>query len=203
LGSTHSDGKLLTGIDGPHRTTTFVSNTGFYMRKYIDATAGASASGIQSDTWWVLFRLSEIHLNAAEAAFELGRTSEALPYINAVRERAGFPANSLSTLTLQRIQNERKVEFAFEDHRVWDIIRWRIADKVWDGTNTNPDANVYALYPYRIIRPGHVNDGKYVFDKIIAPRFKAPRFFRPGNYYSSVAQNVIDNNPKIVRNPFH
>lgn len=203
LNSNYTDGKTLTGLDGPSRTTTFVSNTGFYLRKYIDATAGASTSALQSDTWWVVFRLGEIYLNAGEAAFELGSTAEALTYINAIRQRAGFPANSLSSLTLQRIQNERKCELAFEDHRLWDVIRWRIADKLWDGTATNPDANVYALYPYRIVRPGHPNDGKYVFDKFIAPRFKAPRFFKPGNYYSSIEQSVIDNNPNIIRNPFH
>lgn len=202
LNSNYTDGKLLTGLDGPSRNTTFVSNTGFYLRKYIDATPGASTSSIQSDTWWVLFRLGEIYLNAAEAAFELG-LPEALTYINTIRERAGFPPNSLTSLTIQKIQNERRVEMAFEDHRLWDLIRWRIADKLWDGTNTNTNANVYALYPYRIIHPGHVNDGKYVFDKMVAPRFKAPRFFRPGNYYSLIPQSVIDNNPKIVRNPFH
>jgi len=203
LNSNYTDGKLLTGLDGPHRTNTFVSNTGFYLRKYLDAAAGASTSTIQSDTWWVLFRLGEIYLNASEAAFELGQTTDALKYINTLRERAGFPANSLSALSIQKIQNERKVELAFEDHRVWDLKRWRIADKLWDGTTGNANANVYALYIYRIVRPGHVNDGKYVFDKIVAPRFKAPRFFRPGNYYSSIAQNVLDNNPKIIRNPFH
>lgn len=198
-----ADGKLLTGLDGPHRTTTFVSNTGFYLRKYVDVAAGASTSTIQSDTWWVLFRLGEIYLNAAEAAYELGFTADALNYLNTLRQRAGFSANSLSSLTIDKIQNERRIELAFEDHRVWDLKRWRIADKVWDGTSNNPNANVYALYMYRIIHPGHENDGKYVFDKIIAPRFKAPRFFRPGNYYSSIAQEVLDNNPKIVRNPFH
>ncbi len=202
LNSNHADGKLLTGLDGPSRNTTFVSNTGFYLRKYIDATPGASTSSIQSDTWWVLFRLGEIYLNAAEAAFELG-LPEAVTYINAIRERAGFPPNSLTSLTIQKLQNERRIELAFEDHRLWDLIRWRIADKLWDGTSTNANANVYALYPYRIVHPGHANDGKYVFDKIVAPRFKAPRFFRPGNYYSLIPQSVIDNNPKIIRNPFH
>jgi starch-binding outer membrane protein, SusD/RagB family len=203
LNSNHTDGQPLTGLDGPHRTTTFVSNTGFYMRKYIDATPGASTLATQSDTWWVVFRLGEIYLNAAEAAFELGLNPDALNYINKIRERAGFPANSLTTLTIQKIQNERRVELAFEDHRLWDVIRWRIADKIWDGTTGNANANIYALYPYRIVRPGHANDGKYVFDKIIAPRFKVPRFFRPGNYYSSIAQDVLNNNSKIIPNPFH
>lgn len=198
-----SGGKVLTGLDGPHRTTTFVSNTGFYLRKYVDNAPGASTTGIQSDTWWVMFRLGEIHLNAAEAAMELGLTSEALTNVNLVRQRAGFPANSLSTLTIENLYNERRVELAFETHRIWDTIRWRIADKLWSGTTTSATANMYALYPYRIVRPGHPNDGKFVFDRIIAPRFRAARFFRPGNYYSAIAQSVLNNNPKIVRNPLH
>jgi hypothetical protein len=203
LNSNHTDGKLLTGLDGPHRSTTFVSNTGFYVRKYLDATPGASTLASQSETWWVVFRLGEIYLNAAEAAFELGDVSQALSFVNKIRERAGFPPNSLTDLTLARLQNERRVELAFEDHRLWDVIRWRIADKIWDGTTSSTNANMYALYPYRIVRPGHPNDGKYVFDKIVAPRFRAPRFFRPGNYYSSIAQDVLSNNPKLIPNPFH
>src|SRR6185295_13636142 len=111
-------------------------------------------------------RLGEVYLNAAEAAFELG-LPEALTHINKLRERAGFPPNSLASLTIDRIQNERRVELAFEDQRLWDVIRWRIADKIWDGVATSPTANIYAIYPYRIIRPGHPNDGKYVFDKIL------------------------------------
>jgi len=202
LNSNFTDGKLLTGLDGPHRTTTFVSNTGFYLRKYVDNAPGASTSSIQSDTWWVIFRLGEVYLNAGEAAYELGLTSEALTDINLLRQRAGFPANSLTSLTIAKIQNERKVELAFEDQHLWDLIRWRIADQLWDGTTTNPNSNMYGLYPYRIIRPGNPVDGKYVFDKFIAPRFKAPRFFRPGNYYSQISQTVLNNNPKIVRNPF-
>lgn len=202
LNSTIS-GQRLTGLDGPHRTEQFVSNTGFYIRKYIDAAPGASTSASQSDVWWVIFRLGEIYLNAAEAAFELG-LPEALTHINKLRERAGFPPNSLSTLTIDRIQNERRVELAFEDQRLWDVSRWRIADKIWDGVATNPTANIYAIYPYRIIRPGHPNDGKYVFDKIIAPRFKAARFFRPGNYYASISSDVIARSGnKIIANPFH
>lgn len=203
LGALHTDGKLLTGSSGPQRSQTEVSNTGFYLRKYIDPNPLSSTRGIRSDMWWVRFRLGEVLLNAAEAAFELGQTAEALTYVNRIRERAGFPANSLTTLTLARLQNERRVELAFEDHRVWDLKRWRIAHEIWNGNPSNPDAVMYALYPYRVVRPGDPRDGKYVFMKLVAPRFRAPRLFQMGNYYSSIDQAVLNNNPKIVRNPFH
>ena len=203
LGSNYDDGGLLTGSSGPQRSQTEVTNSGFYLRKYVDQTAMSSTRGIRSDMWWVRFRLGEIYLNASEAAFELGKTPDALKYVNVVRERAGFGTGSLKTLTIERLQNERRVELAFEDHRVWDLKRWRIAHEVWNGNASNPDAVMYALYPYRVVRPGHATHGKYVFDKLVAPRFRAPRFFQMGNYYSSIEQLVIDNNPKIVRNPFH
>ena len=205
LGSTYTDGKLYTGASGPHASIQEVTNSGFYMKKFIDPAAGTSTRGILSDMWWVRYRLGEIYLNAAEAAFELGQTAVALPYVNAIRERAGFPANSLdaTTLTTARLRNERRVELAFEDHRVWDLKRWRIAHTIWTGNSTNPDDMMYALYPYRIIRPGdNLRDGKYVFIKQVAPRFRAPRFFQMNNYYSTIPQSAIDNNPLIVKNPF-
>lgn len=202
LGALYTDGKLLTGSSGPQRSQTEVSNSGFYLRKYIDPTPLSSTRGIRSDMWWVRFRLGEVLLNASEAAFELGMAAEALTYVNRVRERAGFPAGSLTTLTLARLQNERRVELAFEDHRVWDLKRWRIAHEVWNGSASSPDAVMYALYPYRVIRPGDARDGKYIFMKMVAPRFRAPRLFQLANYYSFIDQAVINNNPKIVRNPF-
>ncbi|MGE5519841.1 MAG: RagB/SusD family nutrient uptake outer membrane protein [Candidatus Dadabacteria bacterium] len=203
LGSTYNDGKLLIGASGPHRSIQEVSNTGFYMHKYIDDGPLTSTRGIQSDVWWVWFRLGEIYLNAAEAAFELGQTSTALTMVNKLRERAGFPANSLTTIDINKIRNERRVELAFEDHRVWDLKRWRIADQVWNGNASSPTAVMNALYPYRVINPSDpTKDGKYVFVKLKAPRFLAPRNFQVQNYYSFIPQYVIDNNPLITRNPF-
>lgn len=203
LGSNYTDGDLLTSAAGPHRSIQEVSNTGFYLRKYVDIGAGTSTRGILSDVWWVWFRLGEIYLNAAEAAFELGQAN-AVDYINALRERAGFGPNSLSNLTIEKIRNERRVELAFEDHRLWDLKRWRIAHTVLNGNASNEGAMIYALYPYRVVRPGDAaRDGKYVFVKMLAPRFRAPRFFRVENYYSSIAQDVRNNNPKIVPNPGH
>jgi len=207
LGVNYTDGKLQVSASGPHRSIAEVTNTGFYMRKYIDNGGGTSTRGIQSDVWWIWFRLSEIYLNAAEAAFELGNVAEAVTYINPVRERAGFTGTNLftaATLTRDKIRAEFRSEFAFEDHRMWDLKRWRIADQVWNGNASNPNAVVYALYPYRVIRPGDAaRDGKYIFVKLVAPRFRAPRFFQNFNYYSRFDQGIINNNPKIVPNPFN
>ena len=206
LGQTwEGDGQLLTGAAGPHRTINEVSNTGFYLRKYIDPAPGASTRGIRSDMWWVRFRLGEIYLNAAEAAFELNDMEAAAGYLNIIRERAGFGPESLAAtdVDFDQIRNERRVELAFEDHIVWDLKRWRIAHEVWNGNANNPDAMAYALYPYRIVRPGDARDGKYVFVELVAPRFVAPRFFQFGNYYSLIGDNIVNANPKIVRNPFH
>ncbi len=196
------DNGLWTGFDGPRDNGQDVSNTGFYIRKFVSDAPAASTRGTSAENWWPWFRLGEIYLNAAEAAFELGE-ADAAGYINTLRERAGFPANSITNLTMDIIRNERRVELAFEDHRYFDLKRWRIAHEIWDGNDNNEDAVVYGLYPYRIVRPGHPDNNKYIYEKIRPTRFKRPRYFRPANYYASIHTDVLTNNPLIVKNPFH
>jgi len=202
LGKNYTDGAIWTGFDGPKDDATDVSNTGFYIRKFVSDAPAASTRGTSAANWWPWFRLGEIYLNAAEAAFELNRP-EALGYINTLRVRAGFPANSISVLTNDIIRNERRVELAFEDHRYFDLKRWRIAHLVWNGAETDPNAVVMGLYSYRVVRPGHADNGKYIYARVRPTRFRRARFFSMANYYSSIDQGVLNNNPKIVRNPFH
>jgi len=201
LGQNYKDGKLMVGADGPLTNEENCTNSGFNLRKYLDNHPAHGERGVQSNTWWVYIRYAEVLLNAAEAAFELGRNSEALGYINQVRERAGIA--SLSSLSIEKIQHERRVELAFENHRWYDLKRWRLAHEVWNGDPNSPNTMMYALWPYRIVRPGDKRDGKYVFVKKIAPRFQNPRYFRMGNYYSAISSDVLSANPKIVKNPFH
>ncbi|HUF10838.1 MAG TPA: RagB/SusD family nutrient uptake outer membrane protein [Rhodothermales bacterium] len=203
LNSTYTDGGRLTGTDGPVHQEDWTSASGFYIRKYLDPATGAATYSPGADTWWVWFRLGEIYMNATEAAFELGLHSEALGYINTLRERAGFSPNSLTALTRAKIRSERWSELAFEDHRLWDLIRWRIAHEVWNGVRGTPTADMYVLFPYRVSRPGHPNHGKYVFDKFVSSVNTAPKFFRMGNYYSQIPNSALSANPQIIRNPFH
>lgn len=90
-----------------------------------------------------LIRISEVYLNAAEAAFELGQTDKALQYVNKVRERArmcGGPGNTvpadLTSITLDDIINERRLEFVSEGKRFYDLVRWGIADDILNATPT-------------------------------------------------------------------
>lgn len=204
LGRRFGDGGLMVGPDGPLPNAANVTNSGFYLRKYVDSRVGSAQQGQGSDVWWIRYRLGGIYLNAAEAAFELGNEAQALSYINRLRERAGFGANSLTALTIEKIREEFRVELAFEEQRFWDLKRWRIAHEVFDGNRQSPNTLVYALWPYRVVRPGDPDKhNKYVFEKRVAPRFTQPRFFRLGNYYSTIPQDALNGNPLLVRNPFH
>jgi hypothetical protein len=80
---------------------------------------------------WPHFRLAEIYLNYAEAKFELGDEATCRQFINKVRARAGLPdipASVTGEALRQRLYNERRIELAFENHRFFDIRRWKIAN---------------------------------------------------------------------------
>lgn len=84
---------------------------------------------------WIFFRLGEIYLNFAEAAFELGKEDECREYVNKIRARAGMPglADSITGETLRtRLYNERRIELVFEEHRYFDARRWMIASEVFN-----------------------------------------------------------------------
>ncbi len=86
---------------------------------------------------YLLFRLAETYLIAAEALLRDGRAAEGLPYINAVRERAATPGHqadmdlTLSQLTLDEVLNERARELAGETMRWFDLVRThKLVDRV-------------------------------------------------------------------------
>jgi len=73
----------------------------------------------------MIMRYAEVELNIAEALVNLNRASEALPYINDIRKRAGL-ADVVSTdkaLLESIILHERMVEFCFEGKRFFDLKR--------------------------------------------------------------------------------
>lgn len=167
------------------------SKTGFYQKKFIDETLTDINMG-KSETPWPLFRLGEIYLNLAEAAFELGQKSEALEAINKIRERAGI--SKLTNIDMAKIRHERKIELAFEGHRFWDLKRWRISDKdVKEGGLNGYKGS--ALYPWY-----NVSDGRFTFEKSNNIP-KQTRIFLKKNYYTKISSSDMNSNPKLVQNP--
>jgi starch-binding outer membrane protein, SusD/RagB family len=95
------------------------------MTKYFDTKrADLNAPSIRPV---IVYRLAETYLIAAEAAFMLGKTSEAVTYINTIRERAANPGqtNSIqaSDLSLDFILDERSRELCGEMVRWLDLVR--------------------------------------------------------------------------------
>jgi hypothetical protein len=127
----------VVGKDGPINGLQFHTQTGFYIRKWLDPSVGTGRRGQGSDIPFIRYRYSEVLLNAAEAAAELGQFPIASGYINQVRTRAGLTTPLVLTTAnyFDRIVHERRVELCFEGLNLFDYKRWRIATQVWDGQN--------------------------------------------------------------------
>lgn len=89
-----------------------------------------------NDQPFPLFRLAEFYLNAAEALNEyMANDQKVYDLLNEIRDRAGLPLitradaryNTQDKLR-QLIHRERFIELFAEDHRIYDVRRWRIAD---------------------------------------------------------------------------
>lgn len=117
------------------------TKTSYYMRKFMGPFENQT-NYFDVRHNWISFRYAEVLLNFAEASNEYaGPSAEVYQVIKDLRERAGIEAGDdgmyglntgMSTLEMRKIiQNERRIELAFEEHRFWDIRRWKIAEEVF------------------------------------------------------------------------
>lgn len=118
------------------------SKTGYYLRKFLnDDYPIQNPWGNAGFQPWNYFRYAEILLNYAEAANEAygpdvlptGATMSARQALNLVRSRASvempeIPAGRSKDDFRNDVRYERRVELAFEEHRFYDVRRWKIAE---------------------------------------------------------------------------
>jgi hypothetical protein len=165
-----------------------VVNPGFGIMKYLDPSANNMVWFGESKTDYLVFRLAEILLNYAEASFELGHTEDARRAVNQIRDRAGIAL--LSAIDLEKIRHERMIELAFENHRYWDLRRWREAEtrltRSFSGLQYILDFNT-RKFKIRV-----VND----VDGTTNP----PHFYAR-NYYFPITKARTGANPNLVENP--
>lgn len=126
----------IGGTDNPTGNA-YATPTGYYSCKYKDDTQTNyldDAAVMYRN--WIFIRYAELLLNYAEAMNELGGpSSEVFDALQQIRNRVGMTADLASRADLQSqealrrfIRKERTVELAFEDHRWWDVRRWKVAE---------------------------------------------------------------------------
>ena len=122
-GTIQLEGNQFTGI---YRVTKFRGNPAIPNSRYGGGGTVQAASNAQAPK---VFRIAEMYLIAAEAAFRMGNEAGALTALNTLRQARGL--NAVNTLSAavgsappQEIQDERFRELAFEGFRLFDLRRW-------------------------------------------------------------------------------
>jgi starch-binding outer membrane protein, SusD/RagB family len=138
---------------------------------------------------WIYFRLGEIYLNYAEAKYELGDEATCREYLSKVRERVGMPpipASVTGENLRKRVYNERRIELAFESHRVFDVRRWKIAMDVENRPIMGLDIIKDAVTGIKIYKEVLLLD----------------RTFEEKMYFLPIATDEINkNNGSLIQNP--
>jgi len=148
---------------GANRPEAVDNYTGYYYSKFIKDQEVTGELSFHNG-FWPYIRLAEIYLMVAEAWNEYdngGHNAQILEMINAVRNRAGQPdlqtvpgfQNNQDWLR-DRIKRERAVELAFEEHRYFDLKRWKMGNEyigcqmyMMDVTGSS-DAPIYEKKPF-------------------------------------------------------
>ena len=165
------------------------SPTGYNMKKFMD-------EGYALNSWnfcarnWIHLRMAELYLNKAEALYHTGDEEGAREALKPVRQRAGMPAvTATGADLLEAIKNERRIEFAFEEHRYFDVRRWKEAPKYFGST---VHAITIKKYP----------DGKktYEVDKLRSD-VGGDRKWDDKMYWLPISKSEMDKNPNLVQNP--
>jgi hypothetical protein len=110
------------------------TQTGYYAKKWMGQTWNTTLPQV-----WPYIRLAEVYLNFAEAANEAWNSPDvkdsrclysAAEALNKVRNRALMPNVHSKFLNKnafrERTRKERRIELCFEEHRLFDIRRWKI-----------------------------------------------------------------------------
>ncbi|WP_254448724.1 RagB/SusD family nutrient uptake outer membrane protein [Spirosoma rhododendri] len=157
------------GLDSPDGPESFnTSPTGYYLRKFMDESRDlGSATGSQAP--WIYFRLGEVLLNYAEAQNEAaGPDASVYDAVNRIRARASMPnlpVGLTQTQMRDRIRHERQVELAYEEHRYYDVRRWRIANRTENlpvrGVAITKDASGALQYSFPTVQERRFNDRNY------------------------------------------
>jgi len=188
---------FVGGKDGLFSTPT-ATKTGYYMSKFVDQSLDL-AKGNTSMRQWIHMRYAEIILNYAEALNEYDNVTNFTAItteLDKLRNRANLRPFDSADKTLLRnqeelrsyIKRERRLELAFEEHRFWDLRRWK-------------DAEIVLNKPVNGVRITKDNVGNYTYTVFEAET----RIFEPKMYWYPIPRKEIlkyrNAGKTIIQNP--
>ncbi|WP_321332420.1 RagB/SusD family nutrient uptake outer membrane protein [uncultured Bacteroides sp.] len=179
--------------------------TGYYQKKFVNPNLILKDAKTFPHAW-IIFRYAEILLNAAEAINESEGPSQAYQYVNQVRTRAGMPGFSdMNQETFRtRIRNERRVELCFEDHRFFDVRRWRLYDGVTSDNELSKPRYEQLLNMYGIEVTISGSSPQYTLTGApgtIGNDMDLRVFNNPKNYYFPIPSSEVKRAPNLKQNP--
>ncbi|HEX7906301.1 MAG TPA: RagB/SusD family nutrient uptake outer membrane protein, partial [Chitinophagaceae bacterium] len=190
------------GEDGSYGTEFLngYAHTGVFLRKFMDPKNISLNNGVTGQTShnFPLYRFVEMLLDYAEATNEFladgASRAEVILTLDKIRVRADMPGVA-ATFTKNGwnvndqkqmrkfIQNERRIELAFEEHRYFDIRRWLIGEKTQR-----------IVYEHDVLKK---LNGTFQYSIKIWER----RYFETKNYLLPIPQSEINNNANMQQNP--
>ncbi len=171
------------------------SRTGYYLKKFLTDNLDL-VHDAKAQHNWIAYRYAEVLLNYAEAANEAygpdgkvdGASMTAKEALMMVRDRASASLPAVTAASKEdfraAVKHERRIELAFEDHRYWDLLRWKDA-----GTALNE-----TIKGVKVTK----SDGTYSYTVVDV----AARKFNDHNYLLPFLRSEVQNsNGTLTQNP--
>lgn len=188
-----------TGDFGPANN---ITHTGYNFKKFYADLSEFPQTFQNTSKSIPIFRYAEVLLTIAEAKTELNQIdSELYDAIDKVRERAGMPKVDRTKYNNQAklrelVRRERRVEFAYEGQRRYDIIRWGVGEQMLNydhytckrGTVTD------------VVADPATGDVNVKLDKP-AERIETRVFNNGHQDLLPIPLTKMDKNPQLVQNP--
>jgi len=195
-----------TRIVNQDAVNAYASFSGYCWRKYVDLKDKDNTR--LSTMSIILARYAEVLLTYTEAKLEANELDASVfKAINDVRQRPGvnmpvIPAGATKEQLRSAVRRERMYELAYEGFRLFDIRRWKIAEKVMKGP-------LYGRVPRGLLAAAPSIDANGIADYSQVPnradmRVVEVRTFNPGrDYLWPIPYIETQTNPKIVQNPLY
>ena len=163
--------------------------TGYYLRKYVDGSCVTTADNQTTRRHtWIIFRLGEFYLDYAEAVYNATGSANDATYgmtaneaINVLRKRSDIQMPLFTEegeAWVKRYERERLVELAFENHRFWDVRRWKKGPEY-----------------FKTVQVATINSS------LLLTRSTVTRQWDDKYYFYPIPQTELKKNSNLVQNP--